>query len=972
MFPRMAKDIYLIDGHAQIYRAYFALMNLKSPTGEPTNATFGFFSALLKLISTRQPFYIAVAIDAGSSQREQIDAQYKATRSPMPTDMPIQIARIQSMLQAIQLPTLRVDGYEADDVVATAVKRLQADPLIEESRLYICTRDKDLEALINDRVFLYDIEREEVTDADALVKKKGYRPEHVRDILALTGDASDNIAGIPGVGPKTAAKWIAQYGSLDGLLQHMNDIGGKVGQSLRDHLHVLEKSRQLVQLQTDVPLDVSLHDIQFEVGRLQHLLPIFVELGFKSLIPSTQNILRSAGQLIDMTPDTQAAYPNKPVNKSSLGVFALPGGLFAGIETADRAAPAESSPPMDKPPTENPPHLPDATSPASRTLLPVEGTYTLVNTPDQLTCMLETLRRQLASQLRPQLAVDTETDALSSVRSNLCGISLCAQPGVAWYIAVKGPGTVLPLATVHQAVAALLADTSILKIGQNIKYDINVLRRYGYHFEGPLFDTMIASYLIDSSRRSHSMDSLAADLLGLRPIPIQDLIGRGVQQRTFADIPLDQACRYAAEDADVTLRLAATLGPKIAELHLADLMDGLEMPMVRVLADMEMAGICIDSHLLQSLDKQMADNIGRLQEEIFTQAGMSFNIDSPKQLSDVLFNKLGLPVQRKTRTGRSTDVEVLEALQDMHPVPRLVMEYRQLTKLRNTYVLALLVDMDPQTHRVHTSFNQTVAETGRLSSSGPNLQNIPVRTESGREIRRAFIAPAPDWCIISADYSQIELRVLAHFCREPALLEAFAADTDIHQFVAMQIFNVPANQITGDMRRVAKTVNFGIIYGQTPFGLASTLKIPRDQAARFIDAYKARFPGISHFTTQCVLDASTKGYVSTISGRRRYITELASSNQAMRQFGQRAAVNSVIQGSAADLIKKAMVDIHRENPLGELKMLLQVHDELVFECPKAHAAAAMDFIRHKMETAMKLAVPLKVDIGSGPNWLDMD
>jgi DNA polymerase-1 len=602
----------------------------------------------------------------------------------------------------------------------------------------------------------------------------------------------------------------------------------------------------------------------------------------------------------------------------------------------------------------------------------VEGHYTLVNSPEALAAMTAEIKEQMAASRRHWLAVDTETDALSSVTANLCGISLSAATGRGWYIAVKGPGAALAPAAVHHAVAPLLAEESIVKIGQNIKYDINVLRRYRYEFKGPLFDTMIASYLIDSSRRSHSMDALAGDLLGLEPIPIKELIGSGQRQRSFADVPLEQACRYADEDADVTLRLAEVLAPKIIEMNLTALMDELEMPMVRVLADMELAGICIDRSLLEALDKQMADDIQRLQREVVAQAGVSFNIDSPKQLAEVLFQKLGLPVQRKTRTGQSTDIEVLQALADMHPVPRLVMEYRQLTKLQSTYVHALLADVVPATGRVHTSFNQTVAETGRLSSSDPNLQNIPIRTETGREIRRAFVAPGPEWRLISADYSQIELRVLAHFCREPALLEAFDKNIDIHQYVAMQIFNVHADQVTAEMRRRAKTVHFGSIYGQTPSGLSQTLKIPRDEAARFIDTYKARFPGISHFTTQCVLDASTHGYVSTLLGRRRYIPELTSPSQPVRQFGQRAAVNSVIQGSAADLIKKAMVNIHRNNNIPQLRMLLQVHDELVFECPWASVDQAMEFIRSEMETAMNLAVPLKVDISSGPNWLDIE
>ncbi len=849
----MATDIYLIDGHAQIYRAYYALMNLKSASGEPTNATFGFMSALLKLMIGRRPSHLAVALDAGSSHREQVDPQYKATRRPMPDDMPVQIKRISEMLVAAGIATLRVPGYEADDVVATFVRRVLADPAHRESRIFICSRDKDLEALISDRVFLYDIERGEIADAAALMAKKGYPPEHVRDILTLTGDQADNIPGIPGVGPKTAAKWIGQYGSLDELLKHVSELGGKVGESLRENRHLLDISRQLVRLQDDVPLDVTIDTTAVNTARLTALTPFFVELNFKSLIPQFNKTLEGYGQT--QPPDGIPGDVSPPVEKTArkasvqpqLG--AMPGGLFSNLQAAlPEATGGAEQPDEDTSATQSQP-----LSPAIGQMVvgqPVIGQYVLVNTPESLSQMMYDIGHGLANSSNRWLAIDTETDSLSAVTSGLCGISLCVNSGRAWYIAVKGVGLVLENRVVCEVLAPLLADATIVKIGQNLKYDINVLRRHGYRVEGDFFDTMVASYLIDSARRSHSMDALAADLLGLAPIPIKDLIGSGSGQRSFADVPVNRACQYAAEDADVTFRLAEVLEPRITQMHLSDLLNHLEMPMVRVLAEMELTGICVDRDILKTLDVEMTAQIGRLGDEIISLSGAPFNIDSPRQLADVLFVKLGLPIQRKTRTGPSTDIAVLEALRGLHPLPELVIEYRQLSKLRNTYTTALLADVVPETGRVHTSFNQTVAETGRLSSSDPNLQNIPVRTQSGREIRRAFVAPGADWCLISADYSQIELRVLAHFCREPALLEAFSKDVDIHQFVAMEIYGRPAAEITADMRRVAKTVNFGIVYGQTPFGLANTLKISRDEAAQFIDKYRARFPGISHFTTQ--------------------------------------------------------------------------------------------------------------------------
>ena len=591
---------------------------------------------------------------------------------------------------------------------------------------------------------------------------------------------------------------------------------------------------------------------------------------------------------------------------------------------------------------------------AQTRLRPVIGDYQLINTPALLDEMVTTLRAQLAALPpdRAYLSVDTETDALGSMQSNLCGISLSAKEGTGYYIAVKGAGDVLDEMTIRECLGPLLADPAIKKCGQNLKYDINALRNFGLQLNGVHFDTMVASYVIDSSRLSHGMDALAADLLGLKPIPISDLIGKGAKQVSFADVPLDRACHYAAEDADVTLRLANILAPqlKTQTAEMQKLFHDVEMPLVQVLADMEYHGVMIDTRLLKTLSLDLEKKLFDLQAKIKSAAGRDFNQDSPKQLAEILFKHLKLPVVKKTKTGPSTDITVLEKLADKHPVPALVVEYRQLAKLKNTYLDTLADLPSKKTNRVHAHFNQTVAETGRLSSSDPNLQNIPIKTDIGREIRRAFVAE-PGHVLISADYSQIELRVLAHYTQEKALIDAFSNNRDVHRLVAAELNNVPEDQVTPEMRAVAKTVNFGIIYGQTGFGLSQVLKIPQDQANQYVSAYRRRFPAIESFTHECIIQASTHGFVTTILGRRRAIPDINSPIQSRRQFGQRAALNSVIQGSAADLIKLAMVNLHKKivDRAQEIRMLMQIHDELVFECSAPLAKEMSELIRAEME-----------------------
>lgn len=961
----MKKTLYLIDGHAQIYRAYFAVMGLSSPSGEPTNATFGFSGMLLKLFQTRKPTHVAMALDAGAVAREAMDKNYKAQRKPMPDDMPIQIDRICQIMEAAGIPILRHEGCEADDVIATLVCKIRQDPAHADTMIYMCSKDKDLDQLIDERTKLFDIQTGEEIGPAELLAKKGYTPAQAKDVLALTGDTVDNIPGVPGVGPKTAAKWIGQYGGLDELIAKREEIKGKAGEALRANLETLEQARRLVELMCDLPIELDWKAAEAKVGQLARMAPIFRELGFGRIV----------GQLEEIVGQARAENVARPGAD-------IPGGLF-GDGAAGAAVPSVQEREVPAVPATVEPaqamqtdaSLDASAVPADRPLCGVAGDYRLVNTPALLEEMLATLREQLGVK-GAALAVDTETTALGAMRSELCGISLSAKEGTGYYVAVKGVGEVLDGVLVRDRLGPLLSDESVPKVGQNLKYDINALRVFGIELRGMFLDTMVASYVLDSSRLSHGMDALAADYLGLRPIPISDLIGKGAKQISFADVPLEQAAHYSSEDADVTLRLANLLYPKLQEQKLDGLCMDVEMPLVQVLADMEYRGVAIDAGLLATMSEELGKKLVDLVVRIKAAAGVEFNVDSPKQLADVLFKQLNLPVVKKTKTGASTDIDVLEELSTKHPVPALVVEYRQLSKLKNTYLDTLGQEVNARTGRIHASFNQTIAATGRLSSSDPNLQNIPMRTEVGREIRRAFVAGDEGHLLLTADYSQIELRMLAHYCGDPALLRAFAEDRDVHRVVAAEIFNVPEEQVTSEQRGIAKTVNFGIIYGQTGFGLSRVLKIPQGQANDFIAAYKKRFPQIERFGQECVKEASLQGYVTTILGRRRMIPDINSSNMARRQFGQRAAMNSVIQGSAADLIKMAMVNLHRklmarrDGGKADAWLIMQIHDELVFEVKQEAIEELAALVRQEMEHAMELKVPLKVGMAWGRNWLE--
>lgn len=1003
------KTLYLIDGYAQFFRAYHAIRTpMTSPvTKEPTNMTFGFIGMLFKLLRGEgnlggSPDYVAVTLDVSGDRgtfRSQLYPDYKAHRPEPPEDLGPQVDRCLALLEAIGVPIVGAPEFEADDVIATLVAKLRARH--PDLKIRIISKDKDLKQLLRDEgpgepgVELYDVHTDLVITATTLRQETGIAPEQVIDMLTLMGDTVDNVPGVDGVGPKTAAQLIAQYGTLEALIADAANIKGKRGENIRAAIPALALSRQLVTLRTDAPADLDLDAARTQALRLGHLSPILKELGFNRYQTDLANLMGVPPPVMIPSPDGARA-ATKPESKPARNDDS--GGLFGG--GASEAAPVKGSRPAAKPVVpEAPPVGGLFDFPASAPTLsrpPTDG-YVCVRTKQEL----ESLVRHLTSA--PVFAIDTETTSLSPHRAKLCGLSLATEPGRAWYVPVRSPtpGEHLDEATVLGALRGLLEDPARPKLGHNLKYDLLVLRNAGVELRGLTTpgscDSMVASYLIDASRSSHSLDALALALLNHTNISISELIGSGKDQRTFDTVPVDVATEYAAEDADVSLRLAHAMQPQLREMGLTDLMQKLEMPLVEVLAELEWNGITVDGAELERQRGRLQTRIDELAKEIQRAAmetiGRGFNPDSPKQLAGVLFNKpddeepgLGLKVVKRTKTGASTDIEVLEKLaadpEITTTIPSLIVEYRQLTKLVSTYLVALKEAILPETGRVHASFHQTVAATGRLASSDPNLQNIPIRTEVGREIRRAFVAPK-ERLLLTADYSQIELRLLAHLSQDPGLIEAFTRGEDIHTQVAAQIHNVPIKEVTKEQRSGAKMVNFGIVYGITAFGLARRLGIGNTEAAEIIDGYKRRFAGITTFLEECIAQARSHGYVETMMKRRRPIPDIDSTNPSRKAFAERTAINSVVQGSAADLIKLAMVDLHaRLSPhAGHLRggkapdvpgtlMLLQIHDELVFEVPREEGERARAFIKERMERAMTISVPLVAEASLSENWFE--
>jgi DNA polymerase-1 len=934
------KILYLIDGHAQIFRAYHAIRSLSSPvTGEPTNATFGFVGMLLKLWREQMPDYVVMALDVSGDKgtfRTQIDEQYKANREAPPPDLQPQVERICEICSLMHIPVLGVPGYEADDVIATLCHRL-ADR--DDLAIRIISKDKDLQQLLGDRVTMFDIHTDTTITADGLHEQRGITPAQVIDMLALMGDNVDNIPGAKGIGPKTAAKLIGKYGSIESLLEHLDELTPAQRKNIEAAADRLQLNRQLVKLCDEVPVEFDLDESAAVPPDREALEPLFRRLGFTRHLQELET-LTAPSSTVDAPSRAQA----------------IPDSLFPD---ADEAAVTATTSAGEGP----------------------QAVFRAITTKEELAELVRTLR-DVAEQGQV-IAVDTETDSLRPLEAHLCGVSLAWEDTGAAYIPVRSPQPEdhLDEATVIETLRPILEDESVRKVGQNLKYDLNILRHAGVELRGIAGDTMIQAHLLDASRTSFKLDNLALAYLNYEMIPIDQLIGRGRQQITFDRVPLEQATPYAAEDALVAWRLHHQFAPQLRAMKLQKLLEDVELPLLEVLAEMEYRGVMVDPAELQRQCDAMGEKVAALRRRIIDTAGRDFNPDSPKQLAVVLFDDLGCTVLKRRKTGPSTDSEVLRRIADEQPPPgslvaELVLEYREMTKLVGTYLARLADYINPDTGRIHASFHQAGTSTGRLSSSEPNLQNIPIRTDIGRRIRRAFVAP-PGEVLLAADYSQIELRILAHLSQDEGLIDAFRQDMDIHTAVAAEVFGVQVNEVTPTQRGSAKMVNFGIVYGITPFGLArrlggNTSGDDVERARRIIDDYKHRYPKINSFLAQCVEQAERYGYVTTILGRRRPIPEIRDRRGNIFSLGQRIAINSVVQGSAADLIKLAMVRLHRrivEENL-PLKMLLQIHDELVFETPTDDAPAMQRIVEQEMTGAMELSVPLKVDAHHGPTWFD--
>lgn len=960
------KTLYLIDGHAQIYRAYYApFAQLTSPKGEPTRAIHVFTQMILNLLRDKKPDYLAVTLDVGDESvfRVEIDPEYKAHRDPAPEDLPPQIERIVTILQTMEIPILRIQRYEADDIMATLCAR-HAGP---DCDVYLVSRDKDLDQLLTDHVRMYDPGKDRVIDAAAVLAEKGYGPNLAVEAQMLMGDSTDNIKGVVGIGPKKAADLLQKYGSVQNIIDHADELTPKMRENVLAFRDRQDAVRKLVTLLPDVPIDFDLATADVSRFKPAAAATLLDELGLRRLLDrvADKSALTPADQSradeshapargreqTDVAPDQPT---NRPTPKQKLRQPSDPqGSLFGG---GDEDKPSDDS---------------DTTSISTQS---VTGDYHLIDTTQSLRDLAERLSSVSAFAFDTETRADNADWAVRPSYADMVGISIAWEPGKAYYIPVRGVGRTVPLEAVREHLGPIFANASIRKCGQNVKFDMVVLHGAGIEVSGVDFDTMLASFVQDSSRRSHGIDGLAAEVLGFRKIRTEDVIGTGRKQVRFDEVPTERVSTYACEDADVAWRLREALEKRFTEPELLALFRDVEMPLVSVLAEMEYRGVAIDVDLLAKISGQMADRQADLEREIHDIAGRPFNLNSTQQLAEILFDVRKLRVVKHTKTGRSTDAEVLDTLatETDDPIPKLLLEFRELTKLKGTYVDALPEMVHPKTNRIHPIFHQTGAVTGRLSCSEPNLQNIPIRTEAGAQIRKAFIPGKSDWVLVKADYSQIELRVLAHFCGDEALSSAFREDRDIHAFVASQIHGIPLDAVTKDQRAQAKTVNFGIIYGQSAFGLARQTGMPVGEARDFIDRYFARYPKIRGFLDSCVAHAKRHGYVKTLLGRRRTIADISSRNQTARNAAERLAVNTVVQGTAADMIKLAMIRIHRriEKERRPSRMLIQVHDELVFETPTNAVKDEAAIIRDEMAAALPLSVPVKVDVGWGKNWLD--
>ena len=905
-FPTTGDLVILVDSHSLIYQVFHALPAMTSPQGVEVGAAHGFLRDIANLLEQWKPDFLVCAFDAsGTTFRNELYEHYKANRSPMPDELREQIPMIHRCLDTLAIPKVSAPGFEADDILATLAGQAEQ----QGARVLLVTSDKDCRQLISDHVQMLNVRKNEIFGEADLKTVWGIRPDQVVDFQAMIGDSSDNVPGVPQIGPKAAQQLLDQFNSLDEIYENIDQIPGeKRKETLRTNHELAMLSRDLVRLKRDCPIEIPWSQMRPGVFDRNAALDMFRELGFRKLSESFVSLLKQV----------------------------------------------DPGPPFK---------------------LPTDG-YTTIDTQDKL--------EQLVSRLSTldSIALDTETTSTRARDAALVGISLSWEQGQAAYIPVRGPSgeTTLSIDVVRQTLGPLLADPNKTFVGQNIKYDALVLRSHEMPVASIGFDTMVADYLLEAGGRNHDLDDIAKRWLGHTNISIESLIGTGKDQITMDLVPVASVSTYACEDVDVPFRLIAPMTQRLQEENLMEVMQHLEIPLIGVLSDLEFEGIRVDTTRLKQLGEDFQAQADQLRKSIMEDAGEEFNPDSPKQLAYILFEKFGLRVVKKTKTGPSTDAEVLEELATEHPLPAKIVEYRQLTKLMNTYVDALPKLISPITGRIHTSFRQDIAATGRLSSVEPNLQNIPVRTAEGRSIRSAFLPREGGWSLLTADYSQIELRVLAHFCGDESLHQAFMDDIDIHTSVAAQVNNVSTADVTSEMRRSAKAVSFGIIYGQSPFGLAKGLGISRTEASSFIDAYFAKYPGVKGFIATTLMDCRRQGFVATMSGRKRFLRGIRDYNalpdQKKKQLlePERMAINTVIQGSAADMIKLAMIALQKE--LRSLdwpaRMLLQIHDELIFEVRNDYVQKLATVVREVMTTVMLLSVPIKVDVKHGANWAECD
>ena len=916
-------DLVLVDGSSYLYRAFNALPPFTNSRGEPTGAVFGVLNMLNKFLKDYEPGRIAVVFDApGKTFRDELFAEYKAHRPPMPDDLRAQIEPLFAAVKGMGLPILRETGVEADDVIGT----LACTAARQNLSVLISTGDKDMAQLVSPHITLINTMSNTVLDRDGVKNKFDVWPEQIIDYLALVGDSSDNIPGIDKVGPKTAAKWLGQYTTLDRLVADAANVSGKVGENLRAGLATLELARKLATIRTDISLPLSLDELRIRPPDVDALRALYTKLELRSLLKQLDG---GAG----------AATPSAPDAPAASGQSLIAGAPAAGI------------------------------SDGAQIIAAAPRVYDTISTAAQLDEWLKLLD---AAEL---FAFDTETTSLEYMQAEIVGVSFAVAPGKAAYLPLRHDYAGAPDQLDRDAsltrLRPLLESEKHAKVGHNLKYDAHVLANHGITLRGMRFDSMLESYVWNSVAIRHDMDSAAEKYLGIRTIHYEDVAGKGAKQISFSQVPVDKAAEYSSEDADVTLRLHQVLWPQLESTPaLKKLYEEIEQPLVPVLLGMEHHGVLLDRQMLRAQSSELAKRLMEVLGEAHQEAGAPFNLDSPKQLCNILFEKMQLPVVRKTPTGQpSTAEDVLEELAETYKLPKLILEHRGLSKLKSTYTDKLPEQINAKTGRVHTSYHQAVAATGRLSSQDPNLQNIPIRTPEGRRIRQAFVAP-PGHVLLAADYSQIELRIMAHLSGDEGLLGAFASDRDIHQATAAEVFGTPLEQVSAEQRRSAKAVNFGLIYGMSAFGLAKQLGIARGTAQEYIDLYFARYPGVKRYMEETRAQAKAQGYVETVFGRRLYLPDINARNKQFQQAAERAAINAPMQGTAADIIKRAMIAVDAWCGAGRqgARLIMQVHDELVLEVQESRVDEVGAAVREHMMGAAALRVPLKVDVGTGANW----